>query len=30
MKKKIMKSLRNILAQVGKNEALAMGFTLNK
>lgn len=30
MKKKLMKSLRNILAQVGKNEALAMGFTQNK
>lgn len=28
MKKKIMVSLRYILAQVGKNEALAMGYTL--
>ena len=28
MKKKIMKSLRQILAEVGRNEALAMGYTL--
>ncbi len=28
MKKKIMKSLRQILAEVGRNEALSMGYTL--
>lgn len=30
MKKKIIKSLGNILALVGRNEALAMGYTLKK
>ena len=30
MKKKIMKSLRHILAEVGRNEALSMGYTLKK
>lgn len=30
MKKKIMKSLRHILAEVGRNEMLKMGYTLEK
>ena len=30
MKKKIMKSLRQILAEVGRNEMLKMGYTLEK
>ena len=30
MKKKIMKSLRHILAELGRNEMLAMGYTLKK
>lgn len=30
MKKKIMKTLRSILAEVGRNEALSMGYTLKK
>lgn len=30
MKKKFMNSLRNILAEVGRNEALSMGYTLKK
>ncbi len=28
MKKNFMKSLRNILAEMGRNEALTMGYTL--
>lgn len=30
MKKKMMKTLRNILAEIGRNEALSMGYTLKK
>lgn len=30
MKKKIFKTLRNILAEVGRNEMLMMGYTLKK
>ncbi len=30
MKEKIMKSVRRILAEVGRNEALSMGYTLKK
>ncbi|CAK7055247.1 MAG: hypothetical protein BACD_02668 [Bacteroides rodentium] len=30
MKEKVMKSLRRILAEVGRNEALSMGYTLKK
>ena len=30
MKEKIMKSVRRILTEVGRNEALSMGYTLKK
>ena len=30
MKKKIFKTWRNILAKVGRNEMLMMGYTLKK
>lgn len=30
MKAKVMESLKRILAQVGRNEALSMGYTLKK
>ena len=30
MKKKLMNSLRHILAEVGRNEALSMGYTLKR
>jgi hypothetical protein len=30
MKKKIVNSFRRILAEVGRNEMLMMGYTINK
>lgn len=30
MKKKVMSTVRRILAEVGRNEALSMGYTLKK